>query len=122
MPPVVVAVGFLLMGAGQVTINLAVAANRFFSAFVRIQRDRGHQVIDAGPYRVVRHPGYVGSMLHMAGSGLALGSLPGLLVAAAISAVLAVRTALEDRTLRSELNGYAQYAERVRFRLFPGLW
>jgi protein-S-isoprenylcysteine O-methyltransferase Ste14 len=122
LPRAAAVAGFLVMGAGQVLINLAVAANRFFSAFVRIQRDRGHRVVDAGPYRFVRHPGYVGSLLHMAGTCLALQSLAGLGVAAALSAVLVIRTALEDRTLALELEGYAQYAERVRFRLVPGVW
>ncbi len=122
MPGWLVLAGLVLMAAGHVITNLAVASNPFFSAFVRIQTDRGHRVIDAGPYRFVRHPGYVGSLLHMTGSALALGSLWGLLVAGVCSIVLAVRTALEDRTLRTELEGYAQYAQRVRFRLLPGVW
>jgi protein-S-isoprenylcysteine O-methyltransferase Ste14 len=79
-------------------------------------------VVDSGPYRIVRHPGYLGSILHMFGTGLALGSVYALDVAAVLSLVLATRTWLEDRTLRSELEGYATYAGRVRFRLLPGLW
>jgi protein-S-isoprenylcysteine O-methyltransferase Ste14 len=85
-------------------------------------RDRGHTVVDSGPYRFVRHPGYLGSMLHMFGTALALGSWWALNVAGVVSLVLALRTALEDRTLRRELDGYADYAGRVRFRLVPGLW
>lgn len=122
MPMVLRVLGFVLLVAGHALTNYAVAANRFFSAFVRIQRDRGHQVVDSGPYRVVRHPGYLGSILHMFGTGFALGSLWALDVAALVSIVLALRTWLEDRTLRSELEGYADYAARVRFRLLPGIW
>ncbi|MGE5357749.1 MAG: methyltransferase family protein [Bacteroidales bacterium] len=116
------AAGLVLVAAGGALGNYAVAANRFFSALVRIQRDRGHHVVDTGPYRVVRHPGYVGSILHMFGTGLALGSLRAAAIAALVSLVLVVRTSLEDRTLHAELEGYAEYAARVRYRLVPGLW
>jgi protein-S-isoprenylcysteine O-methyltransferase Ste14 len=102
--------------------NWAVSANRFFSAVVRIQRDRGHRVVDTGPYRLVRHPGYLGSMIHMPGAALALGSMWALPLVAAVAAVMVARTALEDRTLRAELGGYEEYSRRVRFRLMPGLW
>jgi protein-S-isoprenylcysteine O-methyltransferase Ste14 len=115
-------VGLFLVACGGALSNYAVAANRFFSAFVRIQRDRGHRVVDSGPYRAVRHPGYLGSILHMFGTGLALGSLWAVGVAALLSLVLAARTALEDRTLRAELEGYAEYTTRVRYRLVPGIW
>ncbi len=114
--------GLLLVAAGHALTNFAVAANRFFSAFVRIQRDRGHTVVDSGPYRAVRHPGYLGSILHMFGTGLALGSWWAVDVAVVLSVLVAVRTAFEDRTLRAELEGYAGYASRVRFRLLPGIW
>lgn len=116
------AAGILAVAAGGLITNYAVSANRFFSAIVRIQRDRGHQVIDAGPYSYVRHPGYTGSMVHMIGAALALGSRVALAAAIVFCLVLAVRTALEDRTLRAELDGYADYARRVRFRLVPGVW
>lgn len=115
-------VGLLLVAAGGSLSNWAVAANRFFSAVVRIQRERGHHVIDSGPYRRVRHPGYVGSLIHMPGLALALGSLWALAVVGVISALLVVRTALEDRTLRAELEGYEAYVSRVRYRLLPGIW
>lgn len=120
--PAVPIAGLLLVAAGGVLTNYAVAHNRFFSALVRIQRDRGHYVVDTGPYRFVRHPGYVGSILHMFGTALALGSLWAIPVAAIMSLVLAIRTALEDRTLQAELEGYAEYARHVRFRLLPGIW
>ena len=114
--------GLVLVAAGGSLSNYAVAANRFFSALVRIQHDRGHHVVDTGPYRYVRHPSYAGSMMYMIGMSVALSSRAALLAAIVISLVLAVRTSLEDRTLQAELAGYAQYARRVRFRLVPGLW
>ncbi len=122
MPAWLIVLGLAMVASGHVLTNLAVAANRFFSAYIRIQRDRGHHVIDSGPYRFVRHPGYAGSVLHMFGTGFALGSWLGVGVAAVLTLVLAARTALEDRTLRCELDGYGEYAARVRFRLVPGIW
>lgn len=122
VPEALIVVGLLLVAAGGTLTNCAVAANRFFSAVVRIQRERGHSVVDAGPYRYVRHPGYVGSILHMTGTAFALGSGWTLLLAVAVSLVLAVRTGLEDKTLQDELEGYTEYARRVRYRLVPGLW
>jgi protein-S-isoprenylcysteine O-methyltransferase Ste14 len=116
------AAGLLLLAAGGTLTNRAVAANRFFSAVVRIQRDCDHHVVDTGPCRLVRHPGYLGSLIYMPGAALALSSWWGLVPVAAVSVVMIVRTALEDRTLRLELEGYDVYARRVRFRLVPGLW
>jgi protein-S-isoprenylcysteine O-methyltransferase Ste14 len=97
-------------------------ANRFFSAHVRIQTERGHAVVDSGPYGVVRHPGYVGMSIFTLGTPLALGSWLAQIPAILTVAVLIYRTALEDRTLQAELPGYADYAGRVRYRLLPGLW
>jgi protein-S-isoprenylcysteine O-methyltransferase Ste14 len=114
--------GLILVAAGGSLSNYAVAANKFFSALVRIQRDRGHYVIDTGPYRFVRHPSYAGSIMYMIGMTTALSSRVALLAAIVVSLVLAVRTSFEDRTLQAELDGYAQYARKVRFRLVPGLW
>jgi protein-S-isoprenylcysteine O-methyltransferase Ste14 len=122
VPVVLKAVGLLLLAAGGALTNYAVAHNRFFSAIVRIQRDRGHQVVDTGPYQVLRHPGYVGSILHMIGTGLALGSWWSLVVTGVVSTVIVLRTAREDRTLHEELEGYPTYAAHVKYRLFPWLW
>jgi protein-S-isoprenylcysteine O-methyltransferase Ste14 len=122
VPDPLVIVGFVLMAGGGAFTNYAVAHNRFFSAIVRIQRDRGHRVVDTGPYEILRHPGYVGSILHMAGTSLALGSWWALVVAGFLSAVITVRTAREDLTLREELEGYEDYVAHVRYRLFPWVW
>jgi protein-S-isoprenylcysteine O-methyltransferase Ste14 len=110
----------ILLGYGLVT--WAMLSNTFFSGVVRIQKERGHTVASHGPYRFVRHPGYVGMLLFYLATPVFLGSLWGL-VPAGISAVLmAVRTALEDRTLQAELDGYREYARRVHYRLLPGIW
>lgn len=100
----------------------AMTANPFFSGIVRIQKERGHRVASAGPYRYVRHPGYVGMLVFTLATPLILGSWWALVVALLTVVVTFVRTALEDRTLQDELEGYAEYAQRVRYRLVPGLW
>jgi protein-S-isoprenylcysteine O-methyltransferase Ste14 len=100
----------------------AMASNRFFSTVVRIQADRGHTVATGGPYRFVRHPGYAGFITGSVGAALLLGSRWALVPTALSAALVVVRTVLEDRTLRAELPGYADYAARVRYRLLPHVW
>ena len=113
---------FAVCGMGLLFAFWAMLTNRFFSATVRIQEERGHVVIDGGPYRYVRHPGYTGILAFSLATPVALGSWLALIPAAFLATVLAVRTALEDRTLRIELKGYQEYARRVPNRLVPGLW
>ena len=114
--------GLLLIALGYGFAVWALVENKFFSGVVRIQTDRGHSVCDSGPYRILRHPGYAGEILALAGVVLALSSWWTALPALVALVVTVLRTALEDRTLRSELPGYQQYAERVRYRLLPGIW
>jgi len=114
--------GVLLMSAGLAVAGLAMGANVHFEATVRIQDDVGHAVIDQGPYRFVRHPGYAGIIVMIAGTALVLGSGWALLPAAAGIITVVVRTVLEDRFLCERLNGYREYASRVRYRLVPALW
>lgn len=114
--------GYLLLTAGIALATWAESVNRFFEPTVRIQTDRGHEVIDTGPYGYVRHPGYVGAILFFAGWPLALGSAVGLIPWTVVTALFVVRTIFEDRMLQSELPGYLAYAHRVRYRLVPGLW
>lgn len=114
--------GLVLIGLGYLVFLWAIASNRFFSSFVRIQADRGHTVETGGPYRYVRHPGYLGSLLVYVASPLALASLWTFLPAALIFGLFIYRTVLEDRTLQFELDGYEDYARRVRYRLLPGVW
>lgn len=100
----------------------AMASNKFFSQVVRIQSERGHAVAASGPYRYVRHPAYVGMLLFELGMGTLLDSRWALIVSGFCAALILLRTALEDRTLQVELNGYADYARQVRYRLLPGIW
>ncbi|VVB96855.1 Isoprenylcysteine carboxyl methyltransferase (ICMT) family protein [uncultured archaeon] len=96
--------------------------NRFFSSVVRIQYDRGHEVIQTGPYQYVRHPGYIGGILMAISTALVLGSLWALIPAGIVAILLIIRTYLEDTMLQKELSGYAEYAKKVRYRLLPGIW
>jgi protein-S-isoprenylcysteine O-methyltransferase Ste14 len=100
----------------------AMTVNRFYSPVVRIQSDRGHRLVTAGPYGYVRHPGYAGTLVFCLCSPLALGSWGSMAPMAILLFLLLRRTALEDRFLRQHLDGYEQYAQRVRFRLLPGMW
>jgi len=111
-----------LMVLGQGLFTWAMVSNKFFSTVVRIQMERDHTVATGGPYRYVRHPGYVGYVLSGLATSLALGSLWALVPAGVTLCLLVVRTALEDRTLQEELDGYKEYAQRVRYRLIPGIW
>jgi protein-S-isoprenylcysteine O-methyltransferase Ste14 len=115
-------VGLAVMAAALAVMMWALAVNRFFSSVVRIQSDRGHHVITGGPYRVVRHPAYACVPFLFIGGGLALGSWLTALLSLVMLPLFLRRTAQEDRTLREQLEGYAAYAERVRYRLFPGVW
>lgn len=103
-------------------IAWAMRSNRFFSSVVRIQKDRGHVVIDGGPYRFVRHPGYAGTTVFTLVTPLILGSYWALAPAAATASFIVLRTTMEDMTLHAELDGYADYARRVRYRLLPAVW
>lgn len=122
MPTSIMILGYLLLAAGIALATWAQAVNRFFEPGVRLQRERGQHVISDGPYAYVRHPGYVSAILIFAGLALALGSLWALIPAAWASAVLILRTSWEDALLHSELEDYADYSKRVRFRLLPGIW
>ena len=114
--------GLFLIAIGYIFASWALAENRFFSGMVRIQVDRGHVVCNTGPYRVVRHPGYAGNILPLFGIVLALSSLWTLIPAVVALVITVIRTWLEDRTLQEELPGYQDYARRVRYRLFPGIY
>ena len=114
--------GLAVVILGYILFGWAMVVNQYFSRVVRIQEDRGHQVCTGGPYQFVRHPGYAGFIPAFLGMALALGSWLALLPMAVAAALLALRTALEDRTLHEELPGYEAYAAQVRYRLLPGVW
>jgi protein-S-isoprenylcysteine O-methyltransferase Ste14 len=112
------AVSFL----GYSVVPWAAANNKFFSQVVRIQTDRGHAVAEGGPYRFLRHPSYLGMIAFELAIPVMLASWGALLISLGTVLLIVLRTALEDRTLMAELPGYAEYAQRVRYRLLPGIW
>ncbi|MFN8475686.1 MAG: isoprenylcysteine carboxylmethyltransferase family protein [Anaerolineae bacterium] len=114
--------GLALIVVGMALFSWAMSANAYFATTVRLQTERGQTVAEGGPYRYVRHPGYVGYILSVVASALALGSVWALIPAAMTAALFVTRTSLEDRALRAELPGYMDYARRVRFRLLTGVW
>jgi protein-S-isoprenylcysteine O-methyltransferase Ste14 len=114
--------GLFITVLGFIPGAWASVENKYFSAVVRIQHDRGHTTVTSGPYQYVRHPGYAGGIIVNFAMALALNSPWVLIPALIVSGLVFVRTYLEDKTLQDELEGYREYAERVRYRLFPGLW
>jgi protein-S-isoprenylcysteine O-methyltransferase Ste14 len=114
--------GAVVLAVGLELTSWAMIANAYFSTAVRIQSERGHTVCSTGPYRSVRHPGYVGFILQALGIPILLGSFWALLPALAAVIALVIRTALEDRMLRAKLPGYQDYVRDVRYRLAPGIW
>lgn len=112
-------VAFMLARAVQ---TWAISVNPFFSSAVRIQSERGHRVVNHGPYRFIRHPGYLAMAISMPTTALALGSVLALIPAFSYSALILWRLQREDRFLRENLAGYPEYTCAVRHRLIPGLW
>lgn len=100
----------------------AMVENEHFEQLVRIQADRAHHVVTSGPYRIVRHPGYAGAIVGTFCTPLILGTWWTFIPAGAIMLLFIIRTALEDRTLHKELEGYESYAKQTRYRLLPGVW
>jgi len=122
VPAWLIVLGYALLCIGFFISIWAEAVNKFAEPSVRIQTERGHKVIDTGPYAIIRHPLYFGSLFLFLGIPLALGSYWALIPAAAATVTIVVRTILEDRTLQNELPGYKEYTSRVPRRLIPGLW
>ena len=110
---------FILSG---ILMTWAMVVNRHFENIVRIQTDRNHQVITSGPYSAIRHPGYLAGFLNYAAFPLIIGSAFGLLIIVPLGILLVIRTIYEDRTLQEELDGYAEYAKRVKYKLIPYIW
>jgi protein-S-isoprenylcysteine O-methyltransferase Ste14 len=122
VPAWVQAIGALLIALCMYLCYLTFRENSYAAPVVKIQRERGHRVVSTGPYAYIRHPMYAGALLFFIGTPLLLGSWWGLVAAPVIAAMLAVRAVLEERTLADGLPGYRDYAERVRYRLIPGVW
>jgi protein-S-isoprenylcysteine O-methyltransferase Ste14 len=117
------AASLIALAAGYGLAFWAMRVNRFFSSVVRLQSDRGQHVVTAGPYRWIRHPGYLAGTVIIVASGVALGSW----LATAILIVFGLpfllrRVTTEDRVLQAELPGYRDYAARVHWRVLPGVW
>lgn len=112
----------LLLVLANALVVWAMASNRFFAVTVRIQEERGHDVVTQGAYHLVRHPAYLAFLLMGLATPPLLDSWWATIPALLGSAGMVVRTALEDRTLRRELPGYEAYAQQVRYRLLPGVW
>jgi len=113
---------FVGLAAALALTNWAVSVNRFYSSDARIQRDRGHYVITDGPYRFLRHPGYLSGIVMCICSPLALGSYYSGIPTLALLPFFVRRLRIEERLLLAELEGYPEYAQRVRYRLLPGVW
>jgi protein-S-isoprenylcysteine O-methyltransferase Ste14 len=117
------AAALIAMAASFALVLWAMVVNRFFSSVIRIQNDRGQLVISTGPYAVIRHPGYLGGIVFVVTSGVALGSWYAALMLTVFTVpFLMYRVTTEDGMLHAELPGYSDYATRVRWRLVPGVW
>lgn len=122
IPGLIQSLGLIFLVLGYMISSWAMIANKFFSAVVRIQKEQDHRVIRDGPYRVVRHPGYLGGILSILSAPVMLGSLWALLPAAFVASLTIARTSLEDKALKEELDGYEEYSQEVKYRLMPGIW
>lgn len=114
--------GILLLLLSSALLNWAMAVNPYFEPTVRIQEDRDHIVVTRGPYGLVRHPGYLAGLAYVFSAPLIIGSILAMIPAGIYLILTVLRTALEDKTLRQELVGYADYAQDVKYKLLPGLW
>ncbi|MEW6516273.1 MAG: isoprenylcysteine carboxylmethyltransferase family protein [candidate division FCPU426 bacterium] len=122
LPDALVYPGAFLYIMGAALIDWVLVTNPFLEQTVRIQTERGHKVVTTGPYALVRHPMYCGLMIQYLGLPLLLGSAWSLLGTLAVIAIFAVRTAKEDKTLEAELEGYADYKQKTKWRLLMGVW
>ncbi|MFX1577086.1 MAG: methyltransferase family protein [Promethearchaeota archaeon] len=117
-----VLIGFGLVVIGEILFGWAMVSNPFFHGVMKIQNERDHQVISKGPYRWVRHPGYLGQIFYYLGSPLLLNSWWAFLLGIIMSFSFIYRTYKEDQMLRNDLDGYGEYVEHTSRRLFPGIW
>jgi protein-S-isoprenylcysteine O-methyltransferase Ste14 len=122
MPLSVQAMGTAIIVPAIGVIWWCATANHFLSDKTRIQSERGHTVVQDGPYRFVRHPLYASRIVMIVGTALMLGSWVALVPAVLVALLLVLRASLEDRLLTTELPGYREYAQRVPARIVPGLW
>ena len=114
--------GIILTISGQLLFLIAQKQNKFFSSTVRIQTDRGHAVCETGLYKIVRHPAYMGSTIQSLGFPLLFGSLWSIIPICLLIILFITRTNLEDKTLKNELKGYPEYADKTRYKIIPYVW
>ncbi|TCR90755.1 isoprenylcysteine carboxylmethyltransferase family protein [Rhizobium sp. BK376] len=122
MPPTVQWAGAGVLMAALLFIYWTMRTNSFAAPVVKIQKDRGQAVITTGPYAIVRHPMYFGALFYVAGTSLVLGSWWGLVTVPLLALLFGIRIGIEERTLRTGLEGYDEYARQVRWRLVPFIW
>lgn len=115
-------IGIILTFLGSMLFTWSMVSNKYFSTLVRLQNERGHKVATEGPYKHIRHPGYLGFILMVSATPIALGSIFASSMSIIISIIFIIRTAFEDKTLNNELDGYKEYSKKVKYRLFPFIW
>jgi len=114
--------GIILTIAGQLLFLIAQKQNKFFSSTVRIQTNREHVVCETGLYKIVRHPAYLGSIIQALGFPILFGSLWSIIPIGLLIILFITRTYLEDQTLKNELKGYPEYADKTRYKIIPYVW
>jgi protein-S-isoprenylcysteine O-methyltransferase Ste14 len=120
VPPAAVVLGNVLVLGGLAVAELVIVQNNYAAATITVERDQ--PLVSTGLYGFVRHPMYFGALVMMIGTPPALDSWWGLLAALPLIAVFAARIVDEEALLRADLPGYADYTQRVRYRLLPGVW
>ena len=115
-------IGLFLAILSTILLNYTMISNKYFEPTVRIQKEKHHKVITSGPYRIIRHPGYLSGILFAISIPLLIGSLFSFIGVGMYIIIIIIRTWLEDNTLQKELEGYEEYTRQVRYRLLPGIW
>lgn len=122
LPVLIYGISYFIFFLSILIGQWAAYVNNWFSSTVRIQKDRGQRVVQEGPYSYVRHPGYAAIIPMYLTMPLILGSLWAMIPALLTIILLIIRTYLEDCTLQKELEGYSDYAKKVKYRLLPKIW
>jgi len=114
--------GLIIYGISNVLVLSSMLANTHFETNIRLQTDRNHKVITGFPYNIVRHPGYLGTMVWALAIPLVLGSLFAYIPAIIAIVILILRTYLEDKVLMNELGRYKEYTLKTKYRILPLIW
>lgn len=115
-------IGLVFTILSTILLNYAMISNKYFEPTVRIQKERSHKVITSGPYRIIRHPGYLSGILFAISIPLLIGSFFSFAGVGIYIVLMIIRSWLEDNTLQEELEGYKEYTKQVKYRLFPRIW